>query len=160
MTINKNDNRKNLVEIKKSMDKNGITFEVLYIDGIALGGVGFTGEKDRQRFTDMIEEIVNSSNRTGMELAWEVQSKLATLCLWGDKEISPDKEIESDEEKFIISFKNKKAYSYYSGEEIAECTIETDSEEIIETILTDRIKLYLTELRNSSCIEDEDEFWD
>ena len=70
------------------------------------------------------------------------------------------KEIEIEGEKFIISFKNKKAYSYYSGEEVAECTIETDSEEVIETILTDRIKLYLTELRNSSCIEDEDEFWD
>lgn len=73
--ITKNNARKSMVEIVKSIRQNS-EVEILKIDGIECGIMGYANEADKQAGISVIQEIVDNSDKRGWALAMEVMQTM------------------------------------------------------------------------------------
>lgn len=138
-TINKTNTNKNTVELRTELNSNGIQMENVYVNDRKFCCVGYVSEKDKAACLKAIQTAVDTS-----ENEYEAMMKLMTIANLGDKEISPDKEIEVCGIKVFISYANKTAYDT-NGNEIADCReLACDlPDEAIEAIIVPRVERVL-----------------
>ena len=135
-TINKTNANKNTVELRSELGANGIAMENVYVNDHKFCCVGYVSEKDKAACLKAIQTAIDTS-----ENEYEAMRKLMTIANFGDKEISPDKEMEVCGVKVFISYKDKTAYDT-EGYEIADCKeLECElPDEAVEAILLPRIE--------------------
>ena len=156
-TINTTNTKKNAVEIRTELAKNGTTIEYIVVNGQKLGVLGSTGEKDKQNAIKAIQTALDASNGN----IYEMMQKLSTIATIEEHEIPADEMIMVDGVEIIISYANKAGYTT-NGEEIANCRELPDMpNEAIKAVLEARIKVANAERANDNeCDEyDEDEEW-
>ena len=140
MTINRTNNRKNAVEIRKELQANGTSIEYIVIDGQKIGMLGTTSEKDRQNAMKAIQAALDASDGN----IYEMMAKLNTIATIEEKEIDPEEMIEICGEDIFISYAAKTAYTV-DGEEIADCTDLPDMpNEAIREVLKARVEVALS----------------
>lgn len=141
MTINKTNTNKNTVELRTELSANGIAMENVYVNGRKFCCVGYGSEHGKEACLHAIQTAIDTS-----ENEYEAAMKLMTIANFGDKEVSPDKEMEVCGIKVFISYKDKTAYDA-NGNELADCKELTCElpDEAIEAILLPRIEKVLEE---------------
>lgn len=55
-------------------------FDTIEIDGIKIGGICYSSETDKKKAEKILQEIVNSSDKTGYDLAMHVMKTLQERC--------------------------------------------------------------------------------
>lgn len=65
-------------------------FDTIEIDGIKIGGICYSSEVDKKKAEKILQEVVNSSDKTGYDLAMYVMKTLQERC---------EKKEEKEEEK-------------------------------------------------------------
>lgn len=60
-------------------------FDTIEIDGIKIGGICYSSETDKKKAEKILQEVVNSSDKSGYELANHVVETLQNKCKEGEK---------------------------------------------------------------------------
>lgn len=55
-------------------------FDTIEIDGIKIGGICYSSEADKKKAEKILQEIVNSSDKSGHELAMHIAKTLQEKC--------------------------------------------------------------------------------
>lgn len=55
-------------------------FDTIEIDNIKIGGICYSSEADKKKAEKILQEIVNSSDKTGYDLAMHVMETLQERC--------------------------------------------------------------------------------
>ena len=135
-----NTNTKNVVELRKELNANGVAIEYITIDGQKIGMLGAVNEKDREAAIKTLNEAYAASNGNIMEM----MQKLMTIATIEEKEIAPDELVEVCGEEIMISYSNKTAYTM-DGEEIADCAeLPSMPNEAIKAVLMARVETALS----------------
>ena len=144
--------RKNAVEIRSELAKNGTTIEYIFINDQKVGILGSTGVKDKENAIKAIQTALDASNGN----IYEMVQKLSTIATIEEKEIEPDEMIEIAGVQYIVSYNNAAAYTL-DGEEIVNCRdIPPMPFEGIKAILEARIKVVLAERVNDEWADEDD----
>lgn len=114
---NINNSKKSLNRVAL-MKENNSNLEFLYIDGIKVGAMGSVSDADREAGIAVIQRIVNNSDKKGMDLVFEVMAQVNFESAMNEKNISPDEQIEVEEEQCVISYSARAIYDM-NGEELA-----------------------------------------
>ena len=149
--------RRNAVEIRSELTKNGTTIEYIVINGQKVGILGSTGVKDKENAIRAIQTALDASNGN----IYEMMQKLSTIATIEEKDIEPDEMITVDGVQYIVSYNNAAAYTL-DGEEIANCRdIPPMPREGIRAILEARINVVNAERRTRDDeweYDDEDDY--
>lgn len=132
----------NINNSKKSMNRvalmkeNNSNLEFLYIDGIKVGAMGSVSDADRDAGIAVIQRIVDSSNKKGMALVFEVMSQVNFEASMNENHIIPDEQVKIKDKDCVISYQSKKIYDM-AGKELADASdIESNTpKEAIREIL-------------------------
>ena len=108
--------KKNPVEIRKELNKNGVLIEYITINGQRIGILGSVNEEDRAAAIKAINDAYVAS---GGDIAAMIAS-LNTVANLEEKKIVADEVVTVCGEEIIISYRASKAYTM-DGEEIANC---------------------------------------
>lgn len=154
MNITTTNTKKNAVEIRTELAKNGTKIEYIVVNGKKLGILGSANANDRAKAIKTIQTALDASNGN----IYEMMQKLSTIANIEEHEIPADEMIKVDGIDVIISYSNKAGYTT-DGEEIANCRELPDMpNEAIKAVLEARIKVVNAE-RASDDEYDEDEEW-
>ena len=55
-------------------------FDTIEIDGVKIGGICYSSEADKKKAEKILQEVVNSSDKTGYNLAMHVMKTLQERC--------------------------------------------------------------------------------
>lgn len=55
-------------------------FDTIEIDGIKIGGICYSSETDKRKAEKILQELVNSSDKSGHELAMYIMGTLQNRC--------------------------------------------------------------------------------
>jgi hypothetical protein len=131
--------RRNAVEIRSELAKNGTTIEYIVINGQKVGILGSVGEKDKQNAIKAIQTALDASNGN----IYEMMQKLSTIATIEENEIDADEMITVNGIDVIISYNNFAAYTL-DGEEIVNCRdIPPMPREAVKAVLEARIQAHL-----------------
>ena len=114
---NINNSKKSLNRVAL-MKENNSNFEFLYIDGIKVGAMGSVSDADRDAGIAVIQRIVDSSNKKGMALVFEVMSQVNFEASMNENHIIPDEQVRVEDKDCVISYQSKKIYDM-TGKELA-----------------------------------------
>jgi hypothetical protein len=141
--ITKTNNQKSRFEIIKAV-RNGIEVEIVCIDGIQCGTMGYVNEADRKAGIDAIQKIVDNSNKRGYGLIEEVAEVLYQAAQQKDAGVPANatpEEVTINGKKFMILYDKKGIYNDVMTQEIANCRDLPDvSKEAIKAILIKMVK--------------------
>ena len=141
--ITKNNTRKSMVEIVKSI-RQSTEVEILKIDGIECGIMGYANEADKQAGIAVVQQIVDNSDKRGLALAMEVMQTMTVAGLQKEAGIPADAKPETvkvNEEDMNILYDKKAIYNSNLTKEIANCNDLPDMpEEAIKAVLVERAK--------------------
>ena len=130
-----------LVEIVTEA-RMGQTFEFLCIDGIKVGVAGYSNPKDKETAIKFIQDIVNNSDKRGMQLAMEVGNAYRMAAMQGELGVPTNEKPESVEvngKKMVIMYSNKTIYNENMTKEIANCKdLPNMPKEAIKAVLMER----------------------
>lgn len=151
--------RRNAVEIRSELAKNGTTIEYIVINGQKVGILGSTSVKDKENAIRAIQTALDASNGN----IYEMVQKLSTIATIEEKDIEPDEMIEVAGVQYIVSYNNAAAYTL-DGEEIVNCRdIPPMPREGIKAILEARINVVNAERRayddEWECDDEDDYEW-
>lgn len=151
---NINNSKKSLNRVAL-MKENNSNLEFLYIDGIKVGAMGSVSDADRDAGIAIIQRIVDSSNKKGMALAFEVMSQVNFEASMNENHIIPDEQVRIEDKDCVISYQSKKIYDM-AGKELASASDIGDNtpKEAIREILKLRAQAKLHKLEE---MEDEDD---
>ena len=129
-------NSKNSLNRVALMKENNSNLEFLYIDGIKVGAMGSVSDADRDAGIAVIQRIVDSSNKKGMALVFEVMSQVNFEASMNENHIIPDEQVKIKDKDCVISYQSKKIYDM-AGKELADASdIESNTpKEAIREIL-------------------------
>lgn len=132
---NINNSKKSLNRVAL-MKENNSNLEFLYIDGIKVGAMGSISDADRDAGIAVIQRIVDSSNKKGMALVFEVMSQVNFEASMNENHIIPDEQVKIKDKDCVISYQSKKIYDM-AGKELADASdIESNTpKEAIREIL-------------------------
>jgi hypothetical protein len=108
--------KKNAVEIRSELKKNGTKIEYIVIDGVKCGIMGSSSEVDRAAAIDALNKAYAASNGN----MFEMMRKLREVATIEEKEIDPDEVVKVCDREIMLSYTNAKAYTM-NGKEIANC---------------------------------------
>ena len=114
---NINNSKKSLNRVAL-MKENNSNLEFLYIDGIKVGAMGSVSDADRDAGIAVIQRIVDSSNKKGMALVFEVMSQVNFEASMNENHIIPDEQVRVEDKDCLISYQSKKIYDM-TGKELA-----------------------------------------
>lgn len=135
--ITRTETKKNVVELRDAINKQGAKVVHIIIDGMTVGVMGYTSEKDKEAALKVLQTAIDSSENT-----MEALMKINTIANFTDKEVNPTEEIVVDDVTYYIDYEKKTAYDEVA-EEVVDCTdLECDVPEAIKAILIERIKNY------------------
>ena len=141
--ITKNNTRKSMVEIVKSI-RQSTEVEILKIDGIECGIMGYANEADKQAGIAVVQQIVDNSDKRGLALAMEVMQTMTVAGLQKEAGIPADAKPETvkvNEEDMNILYDKKAIYNSNLTKEIANCNDLPDMpKEAIKAVLVERAK--------------------
>lgn len=139
--IERTNTNKNTVELRTEINANGIKMENVYVNDKKFCCVGYVSEKDKWACLKAIQTAIDTSNNE-----YEAMMKLISIANFGDKNITPNKEIEINGIKVFISYEDKAAYDM-EGNEIVNCKeLECElPDEAVEAILMPRIEKAMDE---------------
>ena len=141
--ITKNNTRKSMVEIVKSI-RQSTEVEILKIDGIECGIMGYANEADKQAGIAVIQQIVDNSDKCGYALAMEVMQTMTVAGLQKEAGITADanpEAIKVNGEDMNILYDKKAIYNGNLTKEIANCNNLPDMpKEAIKAVLIERAK--------------------
>ena len=106
---NINNSKKSLNRVAL-MKENNSNLEFLYIDGIKVGAMGSVSDADRDAGIAVIQRIVDSSNKKGMALVFEVMSQVNFEASMNENHIIPDEQVRVEDKDCVISYQSKKIY--------------------------------------------------
>ena len=151
---NINNSKKSLNRVAL-MKENNSNLEFLYIDGIKVGAMGSVSDADRDAGIAIIQRIVDSSNKKGMALVFEVMSQVNFEASMNENHIIPDEQVRIEDKDCVISYQSKKIYDM-AGKELASASDIGDNtpKEAIREILKLRAQAKLHKLEE---MEDEDD---
>ena len=140
--INTKKETKTVVELKNRLEKDGITVEHIYVDGMDVGVMASISEKDRQAqldtLTASLETIEGPVNMWAIAKAMQNLGKVATLV---EHEVKADEEVTVDGKTYYIQYSKKNAVDE-NGEEIVNIQDLPDlPNDAAKTVLVDRLKL-------------------
>lgn len=141
--ITKNNTRKSMVEIVKSIRQN-TEIEILKVDGIECMAVGYANEADKQAAIATVQQIVDNSNKRGWELAMEVMETMMVAGYQHEIGIPVDaipEAVKVNGEDMNILYDKKTIYNSELTKEIANCKDLPDMpKEAIKAVLIERAK--------------------
>lgn len=140
--INTKKETKTVVELKNRLEKDGITVEHIYVDGMDVGVMASISEKDRQAqldtLTASLETIEGPVNMWAIAKAMQNLGKVATLV---EHEVKADEEVTVNGKTYYIQYSKKNAVDE-NGEEIVNIQDLPDlPNDAAKTVLVDRLKL-------------------
>lgn len=134
------DTSKNAVELRKELNKNGVSIEYITIDGQKIGMLGCMNESDKEAAVKALNDAYVASNGN----IYEMMQKLSTIATIEEKEIQPDEIVEVCGEEIMISYANATAYTM-DGEEIASCAdLPSMPNEAIKAVLMAKVETALS----------------
>lgn len=132
-------NTKNVVELKKELNENGVAIEYITIEGKKIGMLGAVSEVDKEAAIKTLNAAYAASNGN----IYEMMQKLTTLATMEEKEIDPDEAVQVCGMDILLSYSKKTAYTM-SGKEIANCTdLPSMPNEAIKAVLIARAETAL-----------------
>lgn len=141
--ITKNNTRKSMVEIVKSIRQNS-EVEILKIDGVECGIMGYANEADKQAGITAIQEIVDNSNKRGLALAMEVMQTMIVAGRQNEAGVPADaapEAVKVNNKDMNILYDKKAIYNGDLTEELANCKDLPDMpNEAIKAVLIERAK--------------------
>ena len=148
--ITKTNNKKSMFEIVSEM-RNGQTIEFLCIDGIKLDGsrgvictLTYSDEEQKQAAINFIQEVVNNSNKRGMELVFEVAMAYKMAAMHHELGIPTGckpEAVKVNGKDMNILYDKKAIYNSDLTKEIANCKDLPDMpKEAIKAVLIERAK--------------------
>lgn len=141
--ITKNNTRKSMVEVVKSIRQNA-EVEILKIDGIECGIMGYANEADKQAGITVIQQIVDNSDKRGWELAMEVMQTMMVAGWQNEAGIPVDatpEAVKVNNKDMNILYDKKAIYNSDLTKEIANCKDLPDMpKEAIKAVLIERAK--------------------
>lgn len=141
--ITKNNTRKSMVEIVKTIRQNA-EVEILKIDGIECGIMGYANEDDKQTGIAVIQEIVDNSDKQGYALVMEVMQTMLVASRQKEAGIPADAKPEAvkvNGKDMNILYSKKAIYNSDLTKELANCKDLPDMpKEAIRAVLIERAK--------------------
>lgn len=141
--ITKNNTRKSMVEIVKSIRQNS-EVEILKIDGVECGVMGYVNEADKAAGIAAIQEIVDNSDKRGYELAREVAYVMSIASKQNEAGVPADAKPEAvkvNGKDMNILYDKKAIYNSDLTKEIANCNDLPDMpKEAVKAVLIERAK--------------------
>lgn len=141
--ITKNNTRKSVIEIVKSIRQNS-EVEILKIDGIECGVMGYDNDASKAAGIAAIQEVVDNSDKTGFDLVMEVVRVMSIAGKQNENGVSADAEPEAVKVKGVnmnILYDKKAIYNSDLTKEIANCKDLPDMpKEAIKAVLIERAK--------------------
>lgn len=108
--------KKNAVEIRSELKKNGTTIEYITINGQKIGMLGCMGEEDKEKALKALNDAYIASGGNVMAM----MMNLDTIANIDEKGIDPDEMVSVSGIDVMLCYANKTAYTM-DGEEIADC---------------------------------------
>lgn len=115
MTINKNESKKNVIELRKELTANGTTMENVYVGDQKFCCIGYVSEKDKQACLRAIQIAVDNSDSL-----YEAMMKLTVNANLTDAEVEPDEQIDFHGAMMFINYRDKAIYDS-DGTEYVNC---------------------------------------
>ena len=127
---------KNAVEIKSSMNKDGVRIEYVCINGQKIGILGTLNDRDREAALKALNDAYIASGGSIVKM----MHNLDAIAALTEKQIEPDEVVKISGADVIISYAKKTAYTM-RGDELANCTDLPDMpKEAIKAVLTARLE--------------------
>lgn len=128
--------KKNAVEIREELNKQGVKIEYVVINGQKIGMLGTVSERDREAALKALNDAYVASGGDILAMA----ANLSTIAAMTENNIVPDEMIEIHGVDVIISYEAAAAYTT-DGEEIANCKdIPNMPREGIKALLVSRVE--------------------
>ena len=109
--------KKNAVEIRSELKKNGTMIEYITINGQKIGMLGSVSEEDKAKAIKALNDAYIASGGNVMAM----MMNLNTIATIEEKNIEPDEIVEICGTDVMLSYANKTAYTM-DGEELVTCT--------------------------------------
>lgn len=136
----------NTVELKKEINGQGCSLDIIYVNGQPFVNIGYVSEADKEACLKAVQTAVDNS-----DTLMEAKMKLQNCCELTAAGIDPDEEVVIEGYKIMISYKERKAYS--ALKEVAnldDLSLPSVGKDVILALLTDRVKLYLATLESEA----------
>lgn len=141
--ITKNNARKSMVEIVKSIRQNS-EVEILKIDGVECGIMGYANEVDKAAGIAAIQEIVDNSDKRGYALAMEVVQTMMIAGAQNEAGVPANavpETVKVNGKDMNILYDKKAIYNSDLTKEIANCKDLPDMpKEAVKAVLIERAK--------------------
>lgn len=146
---------KTTVELIQETNAAGVTLEYLAIDGVKIGTMGYTSQKDKEAAIKFVQRIVDNSQNTGYALYNEIMQTCMTGAAMTEEgiEAKDSEEIEIDDVPVIINYEAQKAYIGINNslEAIADLEdLDCDlPAEAVKALLVERSKTAIAEMKKA-----------
>lgn len=146
---------KTTVELIQETNAAGVTLEYLAIDGVKIGTMGYTSQKDKEAAIKFVQRIVDNSQNTGYALYNEIMQTCMTGAAMTEEgiEAKDSEEIEIDDVPVIINYEAQKAYIGINSslEAIADLEdLDCDlPAEAVKALLVERSKNAIAEMKKA-----------
>lgn len=146
---------KTTVQLIQETNAAGVTLEYLAIDGVKIGTMGYTSQKDKEAAIKFVQRIVDNSQNTGYALYNEIMQTCMTGAAMTEEgiEAKDSEEIEIDDVPVIINYEAQKAYIGINNslEAIADLEdLDCDlPAEAVKALLVERSKTAIAEMRKA-----------
>lgn len=146
---------KTTVELIQETNAAGVTLEYLAIDGVKIGTMGYTSQKDKEAAIKFVQRIVDNSQNTGYALYNEIMQTCMTGAAMTEEgiEAKDSEEIEIDDVPVIINYEAQKAYIGINNslEAIADLEdLDCDlPAEAVKALLIERSKTAIAEMKKA-----------
>lgn len=146
---------KTTVELIQETNAAGVTLEYLAIDGVKIGTMGYTSQKDKEAAIKFVQRIVDNSQNTGYALYNEIMQTCMTGAAMTEEgiEAKDSEEIEIDDVPVIINYEAQKAYIGINNslEAIADledldCNLPAEA---VKALLVERSKTAIAEMKKA-----------
>ena len=146
---------KTTVQLIQETNAAGVTLEYLAIDGVKIGTMGYTSQKDKEAAIKFVQRIVDNSQNTGYALYNDIMQTCMTGAAMTEEgiEAKDSEEIEIDDVPVIINYEAQKAYIGINNslEAIADLEdLDCDlPAEAVKALLVERSKTAIAEMRKA-----------
>ena len=104
--------KKTTVELVAETNRDGVTMEYISIDGVKIGTMGYTSQKDKDAALRLIQRVVDNSENTDYALYREIMETCMTGAAMTEEGIqaAESEEVEIEGVPIIINYEVQKAY--------------------------------------------------